>query len=645
MIHHHRAVTLLVVNCIFAFTAFAQPDQAEADSSVCEAFRDSSKLYSFRFDAIDSLKYYGFKVRDCAFSIGHDELYLEGLSIIGVAYLRENDYEKAYDYFELNRTEALRLGDSLAAAMSLINLANVHLSLDSLPKAMQELMDCAEILEKQQDSTMLVYVYNNLAITMGKIFNRAEQLKFSRAAFEIGGGKIKDKKTLTLACNLAINYLNARELDSSYVDSSETLGLLVLEKSREFGNIKTTTQILNHLTNITMLRGIENDNPSFYRKAIAYADEVLSYEGKLQHSHTFCYAYGYKGSAHIKLNEPIKAIESLEKSLALSEEGQGLQRLRHSLSMLHQAYAMNGEYEKAYATLERFKSVSDTLSSENNIKILNELETKYETEKKEQQVRELSQQNQIAELKLRQRSIWIIVLIIAAIAVAGAIFFVSRQRLLKEQQDALENKLLSLRVQLNPHFIFNALTAVQNYMLSGKDLRKATRYLSNFAKVMRAFLEYNQEEVITLEKELYALGLYVGIQELRFSNGFDFEVNVDDEILPEETLVPPMIMQPLIENAIEHGIRNVENGKITLSYKLNGNRLEIRLEDNGIGRRRAALGNKKAENKTSLATKITTERISLLNRKGHGSYVFTINDAKPDGTGTVVVFTIPFQES
>ena len=112
-------------------------------------------------------------------------------------------------------------------------------------------------------------------------------------------------------------------------------------------------------------------------------------------------------------------------------------------------------------------------------------------------------------------------LIILALLITAGIFFVSRQRLMKQERKTLENRLLSLRVQLNPHFIFNALTAVQNYMLSGKDLREATKYLSNFAKVMRAFLEYNQEEEITLEKELHALEMYVGIQKLRFSNGFE----------------------------------------------------------------------------------------------------------------------------
>ncbi len=633
MIHLHRAVTLLVVNCIFAFTAVAQSVQAEADSSVCLAYMDSVEMYSYRYDATDSLKYFGLKVMECSAALDDHESYFEALSVVGVAYLRQNDYENALKYFKQHREETLEHGDSLDLARSLINLGGVYSQMDSTKKAMETLMQSAKLLEHYQDSSMLMYVYTNIGILMGAVKNREEQLKFSRLAFSMANGKIHDQRTLTLATNLAINYSNSEMLDSAL-----TLGKKVLIKAREIGNPKSLTQILSHLANISSK--LEN-----YDDALRYANEVLKYEGVIKHDQTFSSTYTYKGIVLGQLGRYEEAVACLEKAAAYAANEKAMQRKTMVLLQLHQAYEKVGNYEAAYSTLLDYQMANDSLRSAENVEILNDLETKYQTEKKEQQVRDLSQQNQIAELKLRQRSIWIIVVIIAAIAVAGGIFFVSRQRLLKEQQDALENKLLSLRVQLNPHFIFNALTAVQNYMLSGKDLRQATRYLSNFAKVMRAFLEYNQEEIITLEKELYALGLYVGIQELRFSNGFDFEVNVDDEILPEETLVPPMIMQPLIENAIEHGIRNVENGKITLSYKLIGNQLEMRLEDNGIGRKRAAQENKKAENKTSLATKITKERISLLNRKRQGSYTFTMNDANPDGTGTVAVFTIPFQES
>lgn len=639
MIHLHRAITLFVVCLCVPHFLVAQSNQ-KLDSALCYTYFDSAKSYFYRYDAIDSLRYFGVRLIDVSEKVGHDSLYLEGISIVGVSYLRENDYQNALQFFEKNRSEAIRLKDETVEAHSLINLGNVYVAVDSNTKAMQVLMDCAKLLEQRKDSAMLTYVYTSLGIIMGKIYNRPEQLKFSRKAFQVGGGEIVDKKTLTLACNLAVNYLN-----SNIVDSAETLGLKVLEKSREFGNLKTQTQILTHLANISNKRGKDSGDLSYFRKTIGYANEVIQYEETIKHSHTFCNIYTYQGQAYIFLDKPQKAITSLLKALEYAEKEQSQQLTRHVYSQLHLAYALAGNFEKAYNAMVLFKDVSDTLSSEQNVRILNDLETKYQTEKKEQQLRELSQMNEIAELKLKQRNIWIIVLIVLALLIAGSVYFVSRQRLLKHQQEALENRLLSLRVQLNPHFIFNALTAVQNYMLGGKDLREAVRYLSNFAKVMRAFLEYNQEEKITLDKELNALELYVGIQKLRFNNGFDFDVEVNDGLDPEEVQVPPMILQPLIENAIEHGIRNLDNGKITLKYELEDGSLVMRLSDNGVGRKKAAETGVKSTDKTSLATRITEERIALLNRKAEGKYSLEIRDLEEDGTGTEVIFKIPFAES
>ncbi len=631
MIHLIRTVTILVL-CLLAFTCSAEHPSLQ-DTSACTEFMEQVERYSYRYDANDSLRFFAEQLLRCADSIGDNETYMEGLSVLGVTYLRDNDYSKALDVFNENRKMAQQLNDHETEAKVLVNLSSVYTATDSSRKAMELLIVSADLFEQVKDSTMLMYVYNNIAILFGKIRNREEQLHYSKKAFSMVGGLLNHKLSLTLGANLSINYLN-----SGMVDSAEVLGLQVLEKSRELKNAKIITQILTHLANIANRKGE-------YERAVDYCNEALEYEGIIKHSHTFAQLYTYRGIAFLNTERVEEAIENLEKAFGYAKEEKSLQRQELVAKHLQKAYVVAGEYEKAYETLLYYKQASDSLASEENIKILNDLETKYETEKKEQQIKDLAQEQQISELKIRHRNIWIIVVLTLAIAVAGGIFFVSRQKLLKEQQDALENKLLSLRVQLNPHFIFNALTAVQNYMLSGKDLRQATRYLSNFAKVMRAFLEYNQEETISLDKELHALGLYVGIQELRFSNGFEFEVNVDEQIMPEETVVPPMIMQPLIENSIEHGLRNIENGKISLSYKLIGDRLEIRLEDNGIGRKQAAKESHKAENKTSLATKITNERISLLNRKGNGKYRFSMEDANSDGTGTVAIFTIPYLQS
>lgn len=629
MIHLHRVLLLFGLWFCIPQLAMAQSKPA-SDSVLCKAYMDSIKLYTFRFDANDSLRYYGQQLLALGKKYKFVEYELEALSVIGITYARTNENDKALEIFELNRQRALETGRDTIAAQVMLNIASIYTVKDSSQKAMSLLMESAKIFEAMKDSNMLSYAYTNIGILFGKIKERDRQLAYSKKAFAMSGGVIKDKKTLILATNLAVNYLN-----NVMVDTAETLGLEILEKSRQFGNTKTTTQILNHLANIAVKKGE-------YEKGIDYANEVIGYEGVLKHNQTFSSIYAYRGIAHLRSGRSKLAVADLEKGLEYATIDSSLQRQEMNLRYLQEAYAKLGRYEDAYRALLRFKEVADTLASEDNIRILNDIDTKYQTEKKEQQLRELNIENQVAELKIRQRNIWIIVVVVLAFVGAGFLFFISRQRILKEQQESLENRLVSLRVQLNPHFIFNALTAVQNYMLSGKDLREATRYLSNFAKVMRAFLEYNQEEEISLDKELYALELYVGIQKLRFSNGFEFNVVMDDDMVPEEVLVPPMIMQPLIENAIEHGIRNVENGTIELSYKLKGTDLVIRVSDNGVGRDKAA-ESPKVKDKTSLATKITAERISLLNRKGRGKYSFELKNNE-SGVGTTAIFTMPYTQ-
>ncbi|MCF8461777.1 MAG: histidine kinase [Flavobacteriales bacterium] len=585
-----------------------------------------------RFDAADSLRYYAQKVVECTEATHNRDDHKDALSVLGVTYLRESNYPKALDYFKQAEEECKEINDSIGLAKILINIGSIYMTTDSLQAAMRILMRSMTIFESLNDSSTLLYVYTNIGSLMGRVGNKSEQLAYSKKAFDMVDCKLNSRTALGLGCNLAIN-LSVNGL----IDSSEALSLRVLAEARRIDYSKSTTQILNHLASIAITR-------EQYERALTYTQEVVSYEGKFKHHHTFLYCYNYQGSALLKLGRVSEAVTSLEKALEYAELDKVPVGKERVLNNLHQAYAAAGKYAQAYETLKLYKQISDTLLGENNFKTINDLETKYQTEKKEQLLREMEQENQISVLKVKQRNIWIIVILILGFATALSIFFISRQRLLKQQQEALENRLLSLRVQLNPHFIFNALTAVQNYMLGGKDLREAVRYLSNFAKVMRAFLEYNQEETITLDKELHALELYVGIQKLRFSNGFEFDVEMDEALNPEEVLVPPMILQPLIENAIEHGIRNMDNGKISLNYELQGNSLVMKLRDNGIGRKRAAIDGPKVEEKTSLATRITEERIGLLNRKKKGTYSIEFADANEDGTGTVVTFKIPFAQ-
>jgi tetratricopeptide (TPR) repeat protein len=437
---------------------------------------------------------------------------------------------------------------------------------------------------------------------------------------------------LKLASNHASNLQKLGKLDSALV----WLARIAPEAEKQ-SDRRIQIQIRSLYSHIYLKKGE-------YEKCIASARSALEWESEMSRSFFYAESYTNLGVALLETGKPKEALEALNKAWGHCINQRASSKVI-VLRNLHRAQAKNGLFKEAYTTMTEYSALMDTLRKQDNLKVINELQTRYETEKKERDLRELDQQNRIQALRIRQRNILIIGIILASIALIGGGFMVSRQRIARQRQAAIENRLVSLRMQLNPHFIFNALSAIQNYILSGKDVREATRYLSNFAKVMRAFLEFNQTETISLEKEIEGLELYIGLQKVRFNQAFEHEVIVSDEIDPSDTLVPPMMLQPFVENAIEHGLRGMDQGRLTLSYSIEGQSLVMVVSDNGRGRNKAGSEQQnKAFEKQSLATRITAERIALLNasKREKERYRFEISDLNADGTGTVARFCIPY---
>jgi LytS/YehU family sensor histidine kinase len=193
---------------------------------------------------------------------------------------------------------------------------------------------------------------------------------------------------------------------------------------------------------------------------------------------------------------------------------------------------------------------------------------------------------------------------------------------------------------MNPHFIFNALIAIQSFMYKN-DLRDASRYLSSFAKLVRAILENSRNEYITLDKEIQWLENYMSLQLLRFDNQFEYEIELDEEIDTYDCLIPPMLTQPFIENALEHGLKAIDyKGKIKVKFYQTADFLKIEVEDNGVGLEQSAKVNRNKKHE-SLATKITEERLMFLNKNSKVKIAIEVNNIEP--TGTKVAFTVPIK--
>jgi sensor histidine kinase YesM len=199
---------------------------------------------------------------------------------------------------------------------------------------------------------------------------------------------------------------------------------------------------------------------------------------------------------------------------------------------------------------------------------------------------------------------------------------------------------------MNPHFIFNAMVGIQNYIYK-EEPEIAANYLSSIVYLMRSIIENSHKEKVSLEKEIETLRHYLNLQRVRYDQKFDFSIEIAPEVEEESLFIPPMMAQPIIENAVEHGIMNKEDGegfiRIKIGIEMYGF-LTLTIEDNGIGRDKAKQLKRESGAHLSIATAITEERLAVINRKAKKKASMQIEDLKNENgqaLGTRVLFHFP----
>ncbi len=212
-----------------------------------------------------------------------------------------------------------------------------------------------------------------------------------------------------------------------------------------------------------------------------------------------------------------------------------------------------------------------------------------------------------------------------------------------------ELELNSLQAQMNPHFIFNALQSIQDFILS-HDPRTANKYLSKFSKLMRLFLESSREKYIKLNEELDLLQLYIELEQLRFEDKFQYKLNLDEKLEEQLIEIPSMLIQPFVENAINHGLLyNEDDGKLEISFMFDDNRLICIVEDNGIGREKAyEIKTRSTLSYKSRGMQLVKERLKVLNVVGNQNIDINIEDLYDDeriSNGTRVTIKILLDSS
>lgn len=352
------------------------------------------------------------------------------------------------------------------------------------------------------------------------------------------------------------------------------------------------------------------------------------------------------GKAYLALGEHSKADNILQEGLQLSIKHKIANSISLTYGVLSELASAQNDYKTALEHLKKAEEFEDKILDANKLRYVNDLIIRYDTEKKNNQIKELASANEIVELKLKRNKNTLIIGLISLAAGGFMLYILYHQFQLKNEKKLLTLEQSMLRSQMNPHFLFNSLNAIKLYIINNEK-QSAVHYLNKFAKLVRKILEASSVKETTLADELDTVDLYMNIENMRFSNQLDFNVTLAPNIDIYSIKMPSLVLQPFLENAIWHGVSHKEGKKkidITVD-QFDDVHTIITITDNGVGRAFAEkLKSKRIVKRKSVGIANTKERLANFSKEYQNKYFVTITDLyDPQGSpsGTKITMRIP----
>ncbi|MBD1431635.1 histidine kinase [Sphingobacterium sp. DN00404] len=301
---------------------------------------------------------------------------------------------------------------------------------------------------------------------------------------------------------------------------------------------------------------------------------------------------------------------------------------------LENFYTLSGRLAQALTESREVARIQEELYAMQNTQAIAEMSSLYEIQAQERSINSLNESLQIKELELQRNRLWMtmgILVVLILLLILSFIYYGIRQRRIRQEKDKVILKQQLLRTQMEPHFIFNTLTALQSYIRRGES-NEAIQYLSRFSKLLRNSLELSREEWSSLDQEIETLKHYLVLQQMRFDHAFSYRIQLPDGMDTSEIRIPPMLIQPFVENAILHGV-DMKNGEgfISIDFSEVGDLLRVDIMDSG----RVKTERKSPSNHRSLSGDISRERLTLLGKNAR------VESDKNDNGGTTVTLFIP----
>lgn len=566
------------------------------------------------------------------------------LNNLGGTARRKGAHQLAMDYYNRSLDLCDSLEDMAGKSRALANIGWVYIDQGNHGKAGEVLLASMELAEQQElhlQYSRAVSSMGHLYIIMGEMDKSLESFERSLAINRQYGDRSGIGEALS---QLGLFYLHDEQFDLALTYLYEALDTLAIT-----GDKVTFTLIHANI-------GATYTEKGDYKKALDHYHHALDLAAEIDFKDNYITIIGMLGRNYLALGQYRLAEKYLLQGIDLSREVGAMTRMRDCYQLLSQTYRLMDQYEKAYHNLSQYTIINDSIVGIEKSKALVAMEAKYEHHKNLRRIDSLNthtalldQKNRIQELEINQGNLWrwslsaVVIIVLLALIL---LYLVSRKNKIHDRAKNLLLQQKLLRTQMNPHFIFNFLTCIQGIIYK-REPRAAADYIADFAHLVRMYLENSRHEYIDLERELSGLKYYLRLKQELLNINFMYRIHIDPELNTAEIAIPPMLAQPFIENALEHGIGKMAGkGEIEIWFKREEGQLRFEITDNGIGIGQSKAGKAGDPAHRSLAIEITEERLSLLNRNKKQKIKLEIEDLSHSTdtlSGTRVSFRIPYR--
>lgn len=520
----------------------------------------------------------------------------KALSNLGVIYQENMDNATAMIYHDSAVAIFQELHDTFRIAQCYINITSCLISSKNYDEAIKYGGRTIVLFKQIHDLHSVAVAYNNMALIYASMRKYQECLRYTDSVISIDKA-LKDTNALLLPYGLYGNY---------------------------YAGVKK------------------------YDSAIYYYTKSLDIANKTGNKRELAFVHVNLGVCNIGIKRYQVALRYLDTALKLARDVSYKQLYYEVPQRMADIYNHTHEYQKEAQYLRIADAARDTFLTEDRQKKMAEMTARFENNELESKNALLAKDNDIKQIRLRQEKILVYCGFGAALLLLIIGIQVVRHNRLKANKRLLQVEQKQLLAQMNPHFIFNSLNSIQQFVVQN-DTLNANKYLADFALLMRQTLDNSKDSTISLRRELEYLDNYLSFESMRFEDKFQYTLTCAEDIDPEAVEIPSMIIQPFVENAIRHGLYNLQGkvGKLNISFYKKEGYLICEVDDNGIGMEEAErIKSQRLIKHQSHGMDITRQRLELVSKMTNGDYNITVvnkKDMEQNPAGTTIIIKFPLE--